>query len=125
MSFQKQSLEKKKGGGQFQIHFQRRYSRVKSIPFIYTGCSRKTAHVLNCHLCGVSEFRQVVMVDPSNALPFFFQLQSVTIMFQPTHIMHLPLKHFFFSKTGQSANCYTESFHSSTDFSIQNNIILT
>ena len=32
----------------------------------YTGCNRNTFHILNCHQCGASEFRQVLMIAPSS-----------------------------------------------------------
>ena len=34
--------------------------------FAYTGCDRYTSYILNCHLCGAWESRQVVMVALSS-----------------------------------------------------------
>ena len=34
--------------------------------YLYTECNRNIPRILNCHLCGASECRQVAMVAPSS-----------------------------------------------------------
>ena len=34
--------------------------------YVYVGGDRNTSHILNCHLCGPSERRQVVMMATSS-----------------------------------------------------------
>ena len=53
-------------GNKSKINFNVRLNgRGPFSEYIYTGCDRNTSQILNCHLCGASELKQVIMVAPS------------------------------------------------------------
>ena len=102
-------------------------------------CSRKSFHILNCHLRGTSEFKQVVMVALSSqclTIFWFFQIQSWLGL---VHTMRLLLKHFtkrvnLIAKQGDFCAIFMLHWNNAAydrnsillwaENSIQNNIIL-
>ena len=41
------------------------YTHTHTHTHTHGGCDRNASHILNSHLCGATELRQVVMVAPS------------------------------------------------------------